>query len=300
MPRMPRDRDAQQLAPPGVARDGAAASGRLRGAHLDRARLLLQERSRSRGRSSSCRSRARRPPRGSTPRARRRTASPSSTWVRRWAAPEESRSIRRNQWRLAEVVAQPAEGEQAVVGVGAVGEPLEHHRQQVALDRRPRDTPAVSAAMCRRAPAGSVKPIAASRRGACSLLSASPLLGQSAATADEQRPVEEALVEAAHLASWCDSHCAQILLAGVARPLARARTRRSSGSRRHEVGAAQVARAARGARAGAGPGSRAENSAASLAADVALLGRGRRGRAALPRWRSRRRTARARAAAAGR
>ena len=42
--------------------------------------------------------------------------------------------------RRAERLAEPAEREQAVVGVGAVGEPRDQHRHQVPLDRRaPRD-----------------------------------------------------------------------------------------------------------------------------------------------------------------
>ena len=52
------------------------------------------------------------------------------------AAPEESRSIRRNHGVLAEPFADATEGEQAVVGVDAVGEPPDHDGHQVALDRR--------------------------------------------------------------------------------------------------------------------------------------------------------------------
>ena len=39
--------------------------------------------------------------------------------------------------RRAELVADLAEGEQPGIRVGLVGEPAEHHRQQLALDRRP-------------------------------------------------------------------------------------------------------------------------------------------------------------------
>jgi hypothetical protein len=64
-----------------------------------------------------------------------------STCASRSAALPSSRSILRYQWIEPEVVADPAEGEQPGVGVGLVGEPPEHHRQQGALDRRPPRSP---------------------------------------------------------------------------------------------------------------------------------------------------------------
>ena len=108
-------------------RDGAEGLRRGIAARSCRAstapRLLLAATASERGRSSSSSSSqaaasGMRSSRAPTKRE------PESTRVRRCAAPDESRSIRRNQYVVAERVAQPAEREQAVVGVGALGEPL--------------------------------------------------------------------------------------------------------------------------------------------------------------------------------
>ena len=61
----------------------------------------------------------------------------ASSRASRCATAPSSRSSRRYQCVDAERVAEPPEGEQPAVGVGRVGEPAEHHRQQRALDRRP-------------------------------------------------------------------------------------------------------------------------------------------------------------------
>ena len=38
--------------------------------------------------------------------------------------------------RFTEIIAQPPEREQTVVGVGSIGKPLQHYGQQLSLNRR--------------------------------------------------------------------------------------------------------------------------------------------------------------------
>ena len=100
--------------------------------------------------------------------------------------------------RLAQVVAQPPEGQQPVVGVGALGEPLQHDGQQGALDlRAPRDPTrerrdVVQGAARVGEPDG--------RQPRLGLLAGErvAVLGQRR-DGGEQRPVEQPLVQRAHL-----------------------------------------------------------------------------------------------------
>ena len=85
--------------------------------------------------------------------------------------------------RLPQIVGQPPEREQPVVGIRALGEPLQHHRQQVALDRRPPRHPAGERRDVVQRTRGSRNPMAASLASAWSLVSAKPSSG-SAATAE--------------------------------------------------------------------------------------------------------------------
>ena len=99
----------------------------------------------------------------------------------------------------AELVADPPEGEQAGVGVGLVGEPAEHDRQQLALDGGPAAQPVGEGLDVRRRPRGSRKPRAASRSRAASGRQAH-LASDEPGGRGEQRAVEEPLVQPAHLA----------------------------------------------------------------------------------------------------
>ncbi len=97
--------------------------------------------------------------------------------------------------RLAEVVAEPAEGEQPVVGVGALGEPLQHDRQQVALDRRaPRDAAGERGDVPQRARRVAEADRREPRLGLLAR-EREPLVGQRR-DRRQQRPVEQPLVQA--------------------------------------------------------------------------------------------------------
>ena len=85
--------------------------------------------------------------------------------------------------RVAEALAEPAERQQTVVGIDAVGEPPDHHGHQVPLDRRLAAQPAGERGDVAEGAGGSEKPIAARRSCACSVDSARSSAG-SAATAD--------------------------------------------------------------------------------------------------------------------
>jgi hypothetical protein len=99
---------------------------------------------------------------------------------------------------VAERLAEPSEPEEPGVGVGCVGEPLEHDRQQRALDRcGPRDTGRERLEVAQRRPRVEVaerrQPRARRLRGQPGVVAGDP------GDRGEQRPVEELLVEPAHL-----------------------------------------------------------------------------------------------------
>ncbi len=99
--------------------------------------------------------------------------------------------------RRAERVGEPSEGEHAVIGVGALGEPGDEHGHEVPLDRRPSGDPGGEG---RDVPERALR-ITEADRGEPSLrLRARELepAGRERRHGGEQRPVEEPLVQAAH------------------------------------------------------------------------------------------------------
>ena len=99
----------------------------------------------------------------------------------------------------AQRVAEPAEAEQSAVGVGRVGEPAEQHRQQGALDRRaPADAGGQGLEVAQRAGRVLVAERLQPRPGG---LGREPgLVRCQPGHRRQQRPVEELLVQPAHLA----------------------------------------------------------------------------------------------------
>ena len=132
--------------------------------------------------------------------------------------------------RLAEVVAQPTKREQPVIGVGAVGEPPSITGRGcagswlVAIPRRSERRCAAG----RRPDRGTRWPRAAPRPARST--ASSPSLGQRC-DRGQQRPIEEALVQAAHLVLGAAARPRSSSSALANRPVARASTRTASGSR---------------------------------------------------------------------
>ena len=141
--------------------------------------------------------------------------------------------------RVAEALAQPAEGEQAVVGIDPVGEPPDHHRHEVPLDGRLAAQPARQ----RRDVAQRPGRVGEADRGEAVvrlLRRERPLLGGKRRDRRQQRAVEEPDMDVAHLA-LDGLPLVPDLLAGVgetARAREHAQILRARG---HEVRAAQVA-----------------------------------------------------------
>ena len=131
------DRDAEQLpAAQPAHRATASAAGSLVPAGGGRGGLGRAAPSRGRARRQlGVVGRASRPPPARAAAGRWRSGWTPSTCASRSATAPSSRSSRRYQGVVAERVADLPEAEQAGVGVGRVGEPAEHHRQQRALDR---------------------------------------------------------------------------------------------------------------------------------------------------------------------
>ena len=138
-----------------------------------------------------------------------------------------------------ELVADPAEGEQAGVGVGLVGEPAEHHGQQLALDGR---APAhavgerleVAQGARRVAEAERREPLAGGLGREPDVLLGEPGHGR------EQRPVEDPLVQPAHLAAVGAPLGDHRLLRRGAVAEGAAEPAQVGPGGRHQVGAAQA------------------------------------------------------------
>ena len=138
--------------------------------------------------------------------------------------------------RLAEVVGQAAEGQQAVVGIGALREPLQHDRQQVALDGGPPGDPAGEGGDV---PQGARRVGEADRRESGLRL----LAGERGAVGKrrhrrEQRAVEQALVQGAHGVLGAPPQLDEVGCGGREPGRAREHAERVVVAR-HEVGAAQ-------------------------------------------------------------
>ena len=205
--------DLREVEPPGRGRQGRSAAARAAGS---------ADRGRRRPSASSLRPaalvivvcrllpvRGSRPPgrrRGSTTLSGERTSRSAAYRLRprtrasRSAARPSSRSIFRYQWMVPSASLTRRKASSPRVGVGLVGEPAEHDRQQRALDRRAPADPGrqrleVAHRAGRVAEAQRVEPVAWPPRGsACRR----PCCSRAAAA--EQRPVEEPLVHPAHLA----------------------------------------------------------------------------------------------------
>ena len=105
----------------------------------------------------------------------------------------------------AERVAQPAEREQPEVGVGAVGEPRDEHRHEVALDG---GTPAHAGGECGDVCECAARVVESDRREPSLGLLARELEfgGGKGGDRRQQRPVEESLVQPAHALSGALPH----------------------------------------------------------------------------------------------
>ena len=145
--------------------------------------------------------------------------------------------------RAAERLGEPAEGEQAAVGVGAPGEPAEHGRQQLPLDRGPaRDALREGLDV----PQGALRVAVAQRRQAVAdgLRGQPHVLGGQGGRRRQQRPVEHGLVETAHGAAHARERGLEVL-AGGGTPVGGAAHRPGDDAAgllldRHQVGAPQV------------------------------------------------------------
>ena len=145
--------------------------------------------------------------------------------------------------RAAERLGEPAEGEQAAVGVGAPREPAEHGRQQLPLDRGPaRDALREGLDV----PQGALRVAVAQRRQAVAdgLRGQPHVLGGQGGRRRQQRPVEHGLVETAHGAAHARELGLEVLAGGGA-PVGGAAHRPGDDAAgllldRHQVGAPQV------------------------------------------------------------
>ncbi len=157
--------------------------------------------------------------------------------------------------RVAQALADPTEGDEAVVGVDAVGEPPDHHRHEMPLDRRlPAQAARERADVAERAggvaePDGREAVVRLCRRKGL-------LVARQRRDRGQQGPVEEPHVDVADL----PLHRLPELphpVAGVGQPRGAREDAQPVRCRRHEVRAAEVAQLQRGARAPAAAGSRA-------------------------------------------